>query len=98
MTDATTDATVTPGNVYYFEVTVPSGSVSIAYNSASVYEKGQMYIDGTAYPNRDMAFYVYGCKYDTGTYESEVIDLTTAPTIATLTFSQTLNAQTVIIF
>ena len=58
-------------------------------------KKGQMYIDGTAYPNRDMAFYVYGCKYDTGTYESEVIDLTTAPTIATLTFSQTLNAQTV---
>ena len=39
LTDATTDATVTPGNVYYFEVTVPSGSVSIAYNSASVYEK-----------------------------------------------------------
>jgi len=87
---------VTPGAIYYYEIVGgPASSVKCYLNNPSVYSGGQMYISGSA-QTEDMAFYVYGCKYVlTGAYESELIDLTTAPTVSALTFTETLNGQTV---
>jgi hypothetical protein len=91
------NAIVTPGAGYYWEITVPAGTgVTGYYTKTDPYPGGQMYQNGTAMTGYDIQFTVYGCKYALeGTYESELIDLTTAPTIATLSFSETLNGQTV---
>ena len=92
------DADVTPGEVYYFELSssVTGTSVSVRWRGGPVYSGGNLYLNGVSQPNYDMTFKVYGCKYaEIGTYESEVIDLITAPTQATLTFTETLNSQTI---
>jgi hypothetical protein len=95
--DFVLNATVTPGAEYYYEITcVTNDFIRVQYGSSSTcYKNGKMYYNGVV-KTGDIAFIIYAAAYAlTGNGVSEVIDLTTTPTVAALSFTETLNDQTI---
>lgn len=69
---------LTPGETYYFEITVPGADMGFKAGSGDLYADGQRYDNGVGQAD-DLYFRIFASDNATGTYTHSVVDISSVP-------------------